>query len=291
MTTDCTDAHGSDGSNKGSTGTPIKGGALIDSADYWGTVTYKIHLPRGGFKPRLIKQKSRCHNAEQMWLGDPVHSKTTSTAYSTAQACMEAVLDTPECMKTVMKYNPTNKECGCVTGGNAEWTCTWKEKENSDQGHRIEYCLSENNRGWGSSLDDKRNALISLLDARGLCTVQECQAQSNNDELLKMCPHSGADFYRIDPPKSCYSAVNYNYLTNYRNTQSEDGELGRDRLLLSQNSVWMLKVQADGNLVSSTHTQARARAPTHTSARAQTLPPAHLFSIHPYVHAGAVQRD
>ena len=279
MTTDCTDAHGPDGSTKPSAGTPIKGGALIDSADYWGTVTYKIHLPRGGFTPRLIKQKSRCHNAEQMWLGDPVHSKTTSTAYSTAQACMEAVLNTSECMKTVMKYNPTNKECGCVTGGNAGWTCNWKEKEHSDEGHRIEYCLAENNRAWGSSLDDKRNTLIVLLSDRGLCTVGECQGK-NNGELLNMCPHSGADFYRIDPPKSCYSAVNYNYLTNYRNTQSENGVLGRNRLLLSQNSVWMLKVQDDGNLVSSTHTQARARMPTHTNANthAQTLTSRALIS-------------
>jgi hypothetical protein len=192
---------------------------------------------------------------------------------------MEAVLNTSECMKTVMKYNPTNKECGCVTGGNAEWTCNWKEKEHLDEGHRIEYCLAENNRAWGSSLDDKRNTLIVLLSDRGLCTVGECQGK-NNGELLNMCPHSGADFYRIDPPKSCYSAVNYNYLTNYRNTQSENGVLGRNRLLLSQNSVWMLKVQADGNLVSSTHTQARVRMPTHTNANthAQTLTSRALIS-------------
>ena len=193
---------------------------------------------------------------------------------------MAAVLDTPECMKTVMKYNPTNKECGCVTGGNAGWTCNWKEKEHSDQGHKIEYCLAENNQPWGSSSDDKRNALITVLSDRGLCTVTECQGK-NNVELLNMCPHSGADFYRIDPPKSCYSAVNYNYLTNYRNTQSENGVLGRDRLLLSQNSVWMLKVQADGNLVSSTHARVRARAPTHTSTRAQTLPPRALIFYTP----------
>jgi len=53
-----------------------------------------------------MAENKRCHGPAWMWLDE-------SISYATDQQCMEAILDTPACLKTMMKYNPAR--CNAVS--------------------------------------------------------------------------------------------------------------------------------------------------------------------------------
>ena len=107
---------------------------------------------------------------------------------------------------------------------------------------------TDNGVDLSGSDDDKRNGLIGLLHRLGMCPsnqVSQCQAMDTGT-LLQMCPRQGAHTYRIDTPNSCFPGVGFNYITT---AGGINGQLGKERLLVSQNSLWILTPQADGNLV------------------------------------------
>lgn len=126
-----------------------------------------------------------------------------------------------------------------------EWT--WSSRN-------LRTCARENGLREYSDLDDVRNQVISLLYRLGLGSVTALQGMSD-DLLYAMCPHQGAEIYKLDLPNTCYPADGFHYLTTqYSGSGSlfSDVQSGATRnlgTLISQNHLYVLVMQDDCNLV------------------------------------------